>query len=191
MLQDAADGWTPRGGPGFADVAPEMHATINHMLEERWLQPVPGSCCGLQVDGSERGIPPGTFQKQFSMDRQGASTAMDAHGGQLRDPVFLVLGVCKTDYVTATLHIGKLPDPHANDPSTPPMASTAIDLKEMYEVLNEQVQDPARGWGVLMDDVRRVLKPSRFTENAGRCTLPHGKITWPVFVRTVLYMLHR
>lgn len=116
---------------------------------------------------------------------------MDTLGGQLPDRVFVVLEVCDTDHVTASLHIGGLPDPHANDPSTPPMASIAIDLKDMYEVLHEQVQDPTKGWGVLMDDVKHVLKPSRFTENAGRCTMPHGKITWPVFVRTVLYMLHR
>lgn len=101
-------------------------------------------------------------------------------GGQSAEP-----------FVAVHLYVGQLPDPTADDPVTPPLAQNAVRIEDVLEIMQEQVQDPARGWGVLMSDVRKVLTPERFIENAGSRITPPGYVTWPVFVRTVLHMLHR
>lgn len=93
--------------------------------------------------------------------------------------------------VRVGLYINELPDPTADDPSTPPLAQNAVRIEEVFEIMKQQVQDPARGWGVLMSDVRKVLTPERFRQNAGSRCIPQGYVTWPVFVRTVLHLLHR
>lgn len=94
-------------------------------------------------------------------------------------------------YVCTNLYVGRLPDPRAGDPTTPPLAQNAVRIEQVFEIMQAQVQDPARGWGVLMSDVRKVLTTERFAENAGSRVIPKGYVTWPVFVRTVLHTLHR
>ena len=98
---------------------------------------------------------------------------------------------CAEPFVAVHLYVGQLPDPTADDPATPPLAQNAVRIEDVFEIMQEQVHDPARGWGVLMSDVRKVLTPERFKENAGSRITPPGYVTWPVFVRTVLHMLHR
>jgi hypothetical protein len=93
--------------------------------------------------------------------------------------------------VAVRLYVGELPDPNSSGPSTPPLASSAVSLEAVFEMMQEQVHNAGNGWGVLMSDVRAVLTPAKFQENAGTRHIPAGFVTWPVFVRTVLHLLHR
>lgn len=152
-----------------------------HLIVEDAYQPPELSV--LVLDGeSEGNFDPGHVLVVFELQglgQQGGS-AEDEGDLQRKEPF---VGVC--------LYVGQLPDPTADDPSTPPLSQNAVSIEEVFEAIQEQLQDPARGWGVLMSDVRKVLTPARFHENAGSRMLPTGYVTWPVFVRTVLHTLHR
>lgn len=127
----------------------------------------------------------------FDADRVLAVFEVHARGQQVDAAETEGDGHCAEPFVAVHLYVGQLPDPTADDPATPPLAQNAVRIEDVFEIMQEQVQDPARGWGVLMSDVRKVLTPERFKENAGSRIIPPGYVTWPVFVRTVLHMLHR
>jgi hypothetical protein len=116
-------------------------------------------------------------------------------GSEKDDDVGLVYPVLETRNSSATvrlaLYVGSPPAPHEDHPCTPPRAQALVSIEDVYSMLQTQIQDPERGWGVLMRDVRNVLTAKRFKENAGSRAVAEGCTTWPIFIRTVLHMLHR
>lgn len=189
-MQDAAEGWTPHSfhpSQGLSETPELVHT---YSLVDPWHQPHHRLSLGGNAEDPVHGSKHNMSHAPAAAGQQPAPSETDANVAQHPEKVYVVLE-CAMGQVTASLYVGALPDPRGADPSTPPMAFVAIDIEEVYDLLYEEVRDPAKGWGVLMDDVKVVLEPNRFSENAGRCALPHGKVTWPVFVRTVLYMLNR
>lgn len=189
-MQDASDGWTPNGEQVTAWLTQMPTVANEYLPSDPWKAGKIG-CAQEQPHDKIQETPENWPQDKGWMQHRQSSCSSSPPEEDITERVFVALEICETGNVRTLLHVGGLPDPHASDPSTPPMALMAIKLDAMYELLAEQVSDPAKGWGVLMQDVRNVLSPAKFSENAGRCTLPAGTITWPVFVRTVLYILHR
>lgn len=187
-LQDAADGWTPHGVQALQKLSQELGTGHGDLPDDPWSK---NSCVTNTVTQIQASALAAAHLDVENCLLARAAQHTCANGAEFPGKVFVVFESDATCHIKVALHVGQLPDPHANDPSTPPMASVTISLDQVYEILHEQLQDPAKGWGVLMEDVKSVLRPERFVENAGMHSLPVGKITWPVFVRTVLYLLHR
>eukprot|EP00892_Ulva_mutabilis_P005280 jgi/Ulvmu1/3123/UM015_0163.1 len=190
-FEDAADGWKPHDAMAMDKLSHEAGNAHGQLPHDPWSQQTSALHMSAQDQTSVHCEESEEVRSTHPV-ADNIETAKEVSSfHSVPEKVYAVVEVDATGIVNTSLHVGKLPDPHAADPSTPPMASVAVDLEQVYELLDEQIRDPANGWGVLMEDVRTVLKPERFTENAGARTLPTGKVTWALFVRTVLYLLNR